>query len=206
MIHFAAFDPDGRIVRVGRCQPEALAGWASQHHGAIAVATGISPETHYIDPATHEPVAYGPAALAALSSPPHPRAVWQPAAGIWVDGRSLDDLRADRWEAIKRDRQAALDAGFVWDGSRFDSDPEARTNISDGVLLAQTLMGMGLPADREWTLADNSTRSLSGEDVVSVGIAMGMHIDAAHTRARLLRAQLFAEATDTPEKIEAISW
>lgn len=172
---------------------------------AIPEGAQVTPDSHWIDDGELTP--YGEAARARLRNPPMaPGFRWSPAAGNWLDERPLSALKLAKWERIKRWRRMAIDGGFTWDGSVFDSDSEGRMNISDGVLLAQTLMGMGLPASRDWTLADNTVRVLSGQEVVLVGITMGMHIDAAHGRARVLRAQLFADETDTPQKIEAISW
>jgi len=51
---------------------------------------------------------------------------------------------------------------------------------------------------------NNGTRSLSADDMIAVGMALGAHINEQHVRARQLREQI--EAATTPEQVDAILW
>lgn len=125
-------------------------------------------------------------------------------AGAWVDPRTLADLQAEAWARIKAERERVEFGGFDWDGSRFDSDLISQSRIQGTVLLAQLALQAGQPFSIAWTLADNTRRTLSAADVAAVGVAMGVHIRAAHERAAGLRALIVAATT--PEDLEAITW
>ena len=51
---------------------------------------------------------------------------------------------------------------------------------------------------------NNGTRSLSADDMIAVGMALGAHINEQHVRARQLREQI--EAATTPEQVQAVRW
>ena len=42
----------------------------------------------------------------------------------------------------------------------------------------------------DWTLADNTVRTLSAADMIAVGVALGGHVAAQHEKARGLRVQI----------------
>lgn len=135
--------------------------------------------------------------------PPKPsdRHVFDWTTKSWVDPRSLEDLKAGKWLEIKRSRDAAEYGGFTWDGSRFDSDPESQTKIIGAVQLA-SITGESFQID--WTLADNSVRTLNKQDMVGVGEALGSHVATQHVIGRQLRQQI--ENATTPEAVAAVTW
>ena len=90
------------------------------------------------------------------------------------------------WERLKYNRELALRAGFTWNGMLFDSDPRARSNITDTVLLALTNPSMTI----DWTLKDNSVVTLTASDVISVGTALGTFVKAIHDNTRIAREAL----------------
>lgn len=104
-----------------------------------------------------------------------------------------------KWIEIKLARDAAEFGGFTWDGSRFDSDQISQSRIQGAVQLAA--MGPGFEID--WTLADNSARTLDAAAMFAVGAALGQHVNAQHAKGRDLRTRIDAA---TPEEIEAITW
>lgn len=113
-------------------------------------------------------------------------------------------LRERKWAEIKLARDAAEFGGFVWDGSTFDSDRESVQRIGLALQYAAMAKAAGLPASVDWTLADNTTRTLNADDMLGVGSAMTAHIGTQHAIARALRAQIDAAAT--PEEINNINW
>jgi hypothetical protein len=129
---------------------------------------------------------------------------WRPAERAWVDPRTLDELRAAAWARIKVERDRIEFGGFDWDGSRFDSDEISQSRIQGTVLLAQLAIQAGQPFSIAWTLADNTRRTLSAQEVAAVGVAMGGHIRAAHDTAAALRDLI--NAATTAAALEAITW
>ena len=116
------------------------------------------------------------------------------AAKVWGDPRSLQDLKDARWAEVRRERDRAEFSGFNWDGSRFDSDALSQQRITGAVTLAMMNSAFLI----SWTLADNTVRTLDAADVIAVGVALGRHVNACHERARVLRAEV-DEATTVAE-------
>lgn len=116
----------------------------------------------------------------------------------------LDTAKARRWAQLRAERNDREYGGFTWDGSAFDSDARSQSRIQGAAQLA-TLAAMASETfSIDWTLADNTVRTLSGSDMLAVGTAMGTHIAAMHATARTLREQL--EAAQTIEAVEAVTW
>lgn len=114
------------------------------------------------------------------------------------------DFRQLRWMQIKQDRNAAENGGFVWDGAVFDSDPISQARIQGAVQLAMAAAANGQPFSVDWTLADNTVRTLNEQEMIAVGAALAAHVRACHELGRELRAQI--EAAATPEDAAAITW
>jgi hypothetical protein len=119
---------------------------------------------------------------------------------VWHDPRTLADHKAAQWELIKQARSQAEYAGFTWDGSTFDSDTLSQNRITGAVTLAQLSPGFTI----NWTLADNSTRTLNQADMIAVGVALGQHVQTQFTKAQALRVAI--EAATTPEQVAAVVW
>lgn len=117
---------------------------------------------------------------------------------------ALDSAKTAKWAEVKQHRNEAENGGFVWDGSRFDSTPISQSRIQGAVQLATLAKLTNQPFSIEWTLMNNGTRSLSADDMIAVGMALGAHINEQHVRARQLREQI--EAATTPEQVQAVRW
>lgn len=136
-----------------------------------------------------------------LPAAPFEGAAYDIQAQQWVDSRTLEEVKRHRWNAIKQERAEREYAGFAWDGSAFDSDPLSQSRIQGAVQLASLdLAGFSI----DWTLADNTVRTLSGANMVAVGVALAQHVNALHVTARGLRAQI--EAAATLQEVAAIAW
>lgn len=122
----------------------------------------------------------------------------------WVDLRSLSDLKIAVWTSIKASRDAAISAPLSTPYGIFDCKPKDRTNITDAVLLLQTLASVGTPTTIEFTLANNTTVTLTTAEMVTVGLLLGQKVQAAHAQARNLRAQI--DAANSSTELEAIVW
>lgn len=125
------------------------------------------------------------------------------ASGTFAGGSIVADLsggpaarRARHWAFIKQQREAREYGGFTWDGSTFDSDPDARARIMGAVIEAQAL---GPAFTRTWRLADNTLRVLDAKDMLDVGKALGAHVGQVFDIGNALYQQI--QASDNPESI-----
>ena len=122
----------------------------------------------------------------------------------WADPRTLQDLKDAAWERIKAARGTYIDLPLVTPYGTFDSGAKDRINITDAILLLQTLTSLGTPTSIVFTLANNSTQTLNTAEMVTVGLLLGQKVQAAHANARVRRAEI--EASTTKEQIDAIVW
>lgn len=129
---------------------------------------------------------------------------FDPESRVWVDFRSLDDVKRERWELIKAQREKVINARLDTPYGAVDSGERDRVNITNSVMMLQTLAGLGTPSTVQFTMADNSTAVLDTEKMVHIGLLLGQKIEAAHSKARLLRADI--EAAQTKEAVEAVTW
>lgn len=140
---------------------------------------------HYYDFASGVFVAVGEA--------PSPNHVFNYELKDWIDPRTLNQVKDQKWEQIKSERDAFEFGGFEFDGCIYDSD-----QVSQGRILGAVLAGL----PQIWTLANNATVSLSAEQLKSLYTALQMHVADAHERGRIAREAI--QAATTKEQIEAI--
>lgn len=181
------YDNTGRITAV-------LSGGGSFSEGNVLEVSdpvSIGADTHYVQKGR----------LIAIPPRPSINHSFDYALKEWVDLRTLDERKAEKWEEIKAAREAAEFGGFTWDGSTFDSDELSQQRIAGAVQFAN-LNPTGFVID--WTLADNTVRTLNAQEMTAVGVAMGQHVNAQHAKARLLRQQI--EAATTEAELDVIVW
>ena len=123
---------------------------------------------------------------------------WQ--TRTWVDQRTLQEIKDAQWDLIKQSRANAEYAGFMWDGSKFDSDILSQQRITGAVSLAMLSSTFSI----QWTLFDNTVRTLSASDMIGVGSALGTHVATQFAIGVTLRDQITA-ATSRAE-VEAVVW
>lgn len=129
---------------------------------------------------------------------------WLDATKRWAPVKTLVALKADKWDAIKAARDAAINAPLFTPHGTFDSDPISRANIAGDMAIAQTLAGASPPFSIIYTLADNTSVVLDTPGMVSVGLALGAKVQAAFATARALRGQI--DAATTADAINSITW
>ena len=111
----------------------------------------------------------------------------------WIDQRTLDEIKDQKWAQIKQQRNAMEFGGFVYNGNTYDSD-----QVSQGRITGAAAAGV----DQIWTLADNTTVEFTALQLQQLYAALQTHIAGAHERGRIAR-QLIFEA-ETKEQVEAI--
>lgn len=93
---------------------------------------------------------------------------------------------------------------FTWDGSIFDANEKSQARIQGAFQLASLALATSQAFSVDWTLADNTVRTLSATDWMGVGQALAAHIQTCHVTARSLKAQV--DAATSIEEVEAIQW
>jgi hypothetical protein len=201
MNHYLIYDSFGNIVQTGHCPDEDI----PQPGPGLRVIAGVEavPSLYYVKDGELAP--YTPEQVTARATHPGFNAHWDNAAMAWIDDRSLDEFRAAKWSEIKQARDAAEWAGFVWDGSTFDSDEVSQGRVQGAALAATVAAGNAQPFSVDWTLADNTVRTLDGPSMIQVGMALLTHINTQHEKGRQLRVQI-EDPNATREQIAAIAW
>jgi hypothetical protein len=113
----------------------------------------------------------------------------------WIDPRSLDEIKAQKWAEIKSQRDQIEFDGFEFDGGIYDSD-----QVSQGRIMGAAAAGL----DQVWTLADNSTVNLTASQLQQLYAALQAHIANTHERGRIAR-QLIYEA-ETREQVDSVQF
>ena len=112
----------------------------------------------------------------------------------WIDPRTLDEIKAQKWAEIKSGRDSLEFGGFEFNGGIYDSD-----QVSQGRVMGAAVAGV----DQTWTLADNSTVDLSASQLQQLYAALQAHIASVHERGRIARQLIFD--AETREQVEAIN-
>jgi len=113
----------------------------------------------------------------------------------WIDPRSLDQAKDQKWSEIKIDRDTAEYGGFSFLNLTFDSDITSQSRI---------ISASDLGVDVEWTLKDNSIVLLDAEQLKALKTALAQHVSNCHEKGRIAR-QLIYEA-ETVEQINSIKY
>lgn len=115
----------------------------------------------------------------------------------------LAQAQAEKWEMVKRRRDAAIASGVSVPGiGIFDSDPVSILNISGAVTgaIMATLASEAFAIS--WKLANNSVVMLDAAQMQTVGsVALG-YVAAAHANAQALG--LTIQAATTTAQVSAI--
>lgn len=128
-----------------------------------------------------------------IGDPPTPHHIFDYTSKQWIDPRSLDEIKAQRWDEIKSQRDRLEFGGFEFEGNVYDSN-----QVSQGRILGAASTGV----DQTWTLADNTTVSLTASQLQQLYSALQDHIANVHERGRIARQLIFDAGTK--EEVEAI--
>lgn len=112
----------------------------------------------------------------------------------WINPRTLDEIKAQKWTEIKSERDRLEFGGFEFDGGIYDSD-----QVSQGRIVGAAAAGM----DQVWTLADNTTTYLTANELVQLYQALQIHIAITHQRGRAAREAIMSATTK--DKVESIT-
>lgn len=128
--------------------------------------------------------------------PPSPSKgyIFDYAAKQWIDPRTIDEIKAQKWAEIKSERDQLEFGGFEFEGGIYDSD-----QVSQSRIMGAAVAGV----DQVWTLADNNTVELTAMQLQQLYAALQAHIASVHERGRIARQLIFD--AETREQVEAIN-
>lgn len=197
MKHWIEYLPSGQIVLTGR-SPDLP---SPERDGAVIEVPGaVDPTRSVFVGDTVFDAGLRPSPMHVLDFELCEWVLWTPPGQT-----ALQAAQEAKWAEVKAARDAACAAPLATPYGVFDADPESRTNITDTVLLLQTLHRRGDPAEAEFTLHDNSNIVVSAEQMEEVGILLGVQVNQAFGIGRALRAAIYAE--DAIEaSVAALAW
>lgn len=129
-----------------------------------------------------------------MGEPPQFKSVYDFNARKWIDARSLYDVKITKWEELKTQRNKLEFGGFEYKGNIYDSD-----QVSQGRIMGAAVAGV----DQVWTLANNTTVNLTGDELKELYAALQAHVAAVHERGRLARFNI--DVAMTPQEVEAVT-
>lgn len=132
-----------------------------------------------------------------VTPPPKPEGVWYTFDYIvkqWIDPRSIDDVKTQKWDEIKAQRDQLEFGGFAFDGNIYDSD-----QVSQGRIMGAAIASV----PQTWTLANNTTVDLTAEELKELYAALQAHVASVHERGRVARYKI--DVATTPQDIEAVT-
>lgn len=142
--------------------------------GCLAVEDPPEPNMYYQD------------GWVAMPTQPSPYHTFDYTTKQWIDPRTLDEIKAQKWSEIKAERDRLEYGGFEFEGNLYDSDEKSQARIS-----AAASLGVAV----EWTLADNSTIWLEPADLQRLVVALATHITTIHTRGKIAREKIYNATT-----------
>lgn len=101
---------------------------------------------------------------------------------------------------INLDRANALDAGFEWEGNRFDADNLSRTNLAGYVAMVDA--NINLPANFTWRDMDNNDIPITEETIKAFATAMNTFMNDCYVASWERKTAL--DAATTVEEIRAV--
>lgn len=131
---------------------------------------------------------------------PSPHHTWNFGAGQWQEPPNLAGIKEDKWQEIKAARSKAEFSTLHWGGSYFDIGFFSQNRL----MVAVQMASLDPNFITDWTLADNAVRTMTADDLISLGKALATHISNTHYRARELRAAI--DSAKTAAEVRAITW
>ena len=142
--------------------------------------------------------------LIAMPEQPSKNHIFNWTTKTWNDPRTLTDFKNAKWEQIKTSRDQLINGLLQTPFGTFDADPKSQKSITDAIMLLQTLEAMGTPETVDFTLADNTTVTLTTQQIIQVGLLLGQRTQNAYVKGRLLREMIDQATTITA--VQTITW
>jgi len=194
MGRYAIYDSNGQIQTVISADADTAQMNVQTGQALLELTDGENDASHYVVSG----------ALVTFPAQPSSYSTWDWTSLAWVDARTLADAQATQWTLVKAARDAVVAGGFTWNGLTFDSDDVSQQRIQGAVQLAAIAASAQQPFSIVWTLHNNQTATLSGTDMINVGLALGMFVQTQFSKGVALRTQI--DAATSISAVEAIVW
>lgn len=113
--------------------------------------------------------------------------------------KTLDELKADKLEALKAERDTKEVEPIEYNGHLYDYDDKARDRINAAIIALELA---GAEASLEWTCADNTDATVTAADLRNIIAAVAVRSNTLHIAYRT--AKTAVEAAESKEDLEAI--
>lgn len=113
--------------------------------------------------------------------------------------KTLDELKADKLEALKAERDTKEVEPIEYNGHLYDYDDKARDRINAAIIALELA---GAEASLEWTCADNTDATVTAADLRNIIAAVAVRSNTLHIAYRT--AKTAVEAAQSKEELEAI--
>lgn len=114
--------------------------------------------------------------------------------------KTLDELKADKLEALKAERDTKEVEPIEYNGHLYDYDDKARDRINAAII---ALDMAGTEATLQWTTADNTNATVTAQDLRNIIAAVAMRSNTLHEQYRV--AKEVVNAAETKEEVEAVT-
>jgi len=131
----------------------------------------------------------------ALDPAPSKHHIFDYAQKVWIDPRTLDEIKDHKWIEIKHQREATEYGGFLFEGYFYDSDMTSQARIANA-------SDLGVAMD--WTTQDNQVVFLSAEQLKALKMALAQHIALCHEKGRVARKLIYE--SETLEQIASVTY
>jgi hypothetical protein len=117
--------------------------------------------------------------------------------------RTLDEVKADKVQRLKAERDAREVEPITYNGNSYDYDDKARERINAAIIAldVQTAQAKAV-ASLDWTTADNADVSVTADDLRCVIASVAQRSNALHVAYR--KAKDKVEAATTVAEVEAV--
>lgn len=112
----------------------------------------------------------------------------------------IENIRARKIIALKRQRDAAEVEPIAYGGHLYDYDSQARDRIA-AAIIALDVQGEG--ATIEWTTADNDDAVVTAQDLRMIIASVAARSNALHTAYRAAKEKV--EAAGTADEVKAVT-
>lgn len=118
--------------------------------------------------------------------------------------RTLDEVKADKVQRLKAERDAREVEPITYNGNSYDYDDKARERINAAIIAldVQTAQAKAV-ASLDWTTADNADVSVTADDLRCVIASVAQRSNALHIAYRVAKENV--EQATTVADVEAVT-
>ncbi|WP_419080052.1 DUF4376 domain-containing protein [Phascolarctobacterium succinatutens] len=114
--------------------------------------------------------------------------------------RTLDEVKADKVQSLKTERDSKEVEPITYNGNSYDYDDKARERINAAIIALDV---QGADASIDWTTADNADVKVTANDLRMVIAMVANRSNALHIAYRVAKAKV--EQATTVAEVEAVT-